>query len=256
MENASKALIMVASILLGVMIMAFLVYMFSDAGKINTRHEQREYEKSVSAFNASFQIYNSYTDKIVDPSTGNLYRTNASQRQFARFHAAIYLNVISDVVTAVNEAYDINYQNSGRYKIDDYVEYNNGIVIVIDLKSANIINNFAGTGKHSKPKYVIFPNANIEAGYIYGMTDSQYTSLMTDIKNHKKNIDISGYQKVSLSKFLEAFRESRVATSADNPPDSSNYTLYKYYFAGTTSINTETSKIDKVVFSLVKDTYY
>ena len=255
MENASKALIMVASILIGVMIIIFMVYMFSDASKLNTRHDVRENEKAISAFNADFQPYESLTDKIVDPTTGNLYRTSA-YKQYARYNASKDLNVISDVISAVNEAYDINYQNSDRYQVDDYIEYENGMVIVVDLRTNNLIPNFAGSGKHSKTKYVIFPNADIQSGYLYGMSDSEYNTLMQKIENYDKNIDISSYQKVSVSKFLEVFRESRVATSADNPPDSSVYTLYKYYFAGSLNINSETQKVDKVTFTLVKDTKY
>lgn len=255
MENASKALIMVSSILIGVMILAFMVYMFSDASKLNKRHEVRESEKEISAFNAKFQVYESFTDRVVNPSNGNLY-TSADYITYARTSAAKNLNVISDVVTAVNEAYDINYQNSNRYLTNDYIEYENGMVIVIDLKSDNLINDFAGSGKKSKAKYVIFPNAKIESGYIYGMTNAQYDSLMTKINNHDKNIDISPYQKVSLSKFLEVFRESRLSTTEDDLSDFSTYTLYKYYFAGSIHINSETQKIDKVIFTLVKDTKY
>lgn len=248
MENASKALIMVASILIGVMIIAFMVYMFSDGSKLNKSHDISVVEKEIKAFNADFQTYESLTELIVDPATNYLYKT-----QYARFNALKSLNVISDVITAVNSAFDVNYQNSNKYKVDDYVEYENGLVIVIDLKKNNLIPNFAGPGKASKTKYVIFPNKDIEYGYVYGMNDSEYTSLMTKIKNHDKNISISSYQKVPISAFLENFRESRVATSADSPPDSSYYTLYKYYFVGELNINSETGKVDKVVFSLVTD---
>ena len=255
MENASKALIMVSSILIGVMILAFMVYMFSDASKLNKRHEVRESEKAISAFNAKFQVYESFTDKIVNPSNGNLY-TSSDYIIYARTSAAKNLNVISDVVTAVNEAYDINYQNSNRYMTNDYIEYENGMVIVINLKTANVIRDIAGPGNHSKIKYVVFPNAKIESGCIYGMTNEQYNALMTKINNHDKNIDISPYQKVSLSKFLEVFRESRLSTAEDNLSNLSTYTLYKYYFAGSLHINSETQKVDKVTFTLVKDTKY
>lgn len=255
MENASKALIMVASILIGVMIIAFMVYMFSDASKLNKRQEAIEDEKQISAFNARFQDYETLDDGLIDPATGNLYKT-AANKQYAIFNASKGLNKISDVITVVNEAYDINYKNSNEYKINDYIEYINGIVIVLDLKADGVIQNIVGSGIHSKRYYVIFPNKKIESGYLYGMNEAQYNTLMQKIKDKVKNIDISGYQKVEVSKFLEYFRESRVATSADNPPDNRNYILFKYYFSGKLNINSTTSKIDKVTFTLVKDELY
>ena len=235
--------------------MGFMVYMFSDASKINARHEIRENEKAISAFNVKFQTYESFTDGIVDPTTGNLY-TSAANKVYARTSAAKNLNVISDVVTAVNDAYDINYQNSNEYKIKDYIEYENGMIIVIDLKKANLIDDFAGSGKKSKTKYVIFPNEKIQSGYVYGMNNTEYNSLMNKIKNRQKNIDISSYQKVSLSRFMEVFRESRTSTATDGLSSGSTYILYKYYFAGSLNINSETQKVDKVTFTLVKDTKY
>lgn len=255
MENASKALIMVVSILIGVMIIAFMTYMFSDASNLSRSQEAKENEKRISTFNADFYGYETLNDGLVDPNTGNLYKTTTEQTQYARFHASKELNKISDVITAVNEAYDINYKNSNEYRAG-YIEYTNGMVIVIDLRENGIIDDIAGSGKDSKSKYVIFPHKDIKSGYLYGMTDTEYDSLMTKIKNRDKNIDISSYQKVECSKFLEFFRESRTATSADNPPDNSTYILYKYYFSGELNINSTTGKIDRVTFTLVTDKKY
>lgn len=252
MENASKALIMVVSILIGVMIIAFMTYMFSNASNLGKRQEIRESEKRISAFNAKFQVYETLNEGLINPDSNNrnLYKT-----VYARFNASKELNKISDVITAVNEAYDINYQNSNEYKAG-YIEYTNGMVIVLDLKKNGVIDDIAGSGKDSKSKYVIFPHKNIKSGYLYGMSDTEFDSLMKKIKNHDKNIDISGYQKVECSKFLEAFRESRTATSADNPPDNNTYILYKYYFSGELNINSTTSKIDRVTFTLAIDEKY
>lgn len=249
MENASKVLIMGASILIGVMILSIMVYMFSDASKVNRAYEEKENSKEVSAFNSGFIGYETVDNELIDSSTGNLLNDTD-----ARFTAAQELNKISDVISAVNEAYSINYKNSNQYK-SDYIEYTNGMIIVIDLKNANVIKDIVGTAD-SKTKYVVFPHPDIESGYLYGMNDSDYNDLMDRIKNYDRNIDINGYQKVEISKFLEYFRESRLATSSDNPPDSRKYTLYKYYFSGKININSTTSKIDKVIFTLAEDKKY
>lgn len=254
MENVSKALIISSTILLGIMILGFMIYMFKDASRINQRYDIRESEKVIQAFNARFLSYETVNDFIVDPGTGNLYRTEPNKR-YAKFHASLELNKISDVITVINEAYDVNYTNNRGYK-NELLEYTNAMIIVLDLRNDGLISDIAGNGNDSKSKYVIFPNKYIEPGYLYGVNESQFDFLMDRLEHNDRTINLSGFQKVECSKFMEFFRESRLATVADNPPDNRTYTFYKYYFSGKINLNETTGKVDKITFTLVEDRDY
>lgn len=253
MENASKALIMGASILIGVALLSVMIYAFSYASKVNSQYDEKEYSKNVKAFNSDFLVYETLNDGIINPDTKNLFKTG-TEGTYARFNAAQRLNTISDVVSAVNKAYSINYKNSNQY-INNYINYENGMIIVINLKNSNVIEDIVGSS-NSKTKYIIFPHPQIESGCVYGMYNADYNALIEKINNHDNNIDLSGYQKLTCNRLLEVFRESRIATTTDNPPDNRNYTLYKYYFTGRLNVNPNTGKIGVVTFTLAIDEKY
>ena len=262
MENASKALIMAATILLGVLILAFMAYMFNDAARLNLSHENSEKEKSIQKFNADFLTYESEDTEIIVEKDGRLIislEESAEDTQIPpRFIASTRLNKISEVISAVNDAHNINYINNREYK-NSFIEYTNAMVIVIDLnsKNNNITKEFLGNDKKLINKFIIFPHSDIEVGYLYGMTDSEFNTFMTKIENHEKNIDISSLYKVECSKFMEFFRESRIANpTIDDVPDNRNYTLYKYYFSGKLNTNEITGKVDRITFTVVEDTKY
>lgn len=57
MENASKALLMAAGILVGVLILALMVTLFISARNISTSYEQEKQEDAVQQFNVNFIKY-------------------------------------------------------------------------------------------------------------------------------------------------------------------------------------------------------
>lgn len=57
MENATKALIMAAGILIGIMVISLAVYLFTSFGKYGNSFSQKSYEKEISEFNANFTKY-------------------------------------------------------------------------------------------------------------------------------------------------------------------------------------------------------
>ena len=247
MENASKALIMAATILLGVLIIAFMVYMFNDAARLNLSQETIEKERLIQKFNADFLGVESEDTDIIESASGVW-----TVKEAARFVASSKLNKISDVISIVNDAHDINYTNNRHYQ-NNFIEYTNAMVIIVSLDKS-VEKEFSG--ENENVHYVIFPHREIESGYLYRVTDSEFSTLMTEIEEHKREIDISSFEKVSCSQFMEFFRESRLAVSSDNPPDNRNYTLYKYYFSGKLNINETTGKVDRITFTVVEDKKY
>lgn len=77
MENASKALIMVASVLIGIMILSLGGYLFSKFGNTSKQVNQRLEQKQIDEFNAQFTKYEGTTCTIHDIVTIiNLAKSN------------------------------------------------------------------------------------------------------------------------------------------------------------------------------------
>lgn len=90
MENATKAIYIVASTLLALILLALMVYVFSKASRVGLEYDVSQSEQTVEAFNTKFQIFETTE------------------------------NVASDVVSAVNLAYSINKMNY--FDIVNYVD--------------------------------------------------------------------------------------------------------------------------------------
>ena len=90
MENASKALVMAAGILIGVLIISLAVYLFVDFGTTSAQIHQQTEERQITEFNSKFASY--------EEKEG----------------LTIY-----DVVTVAGYAYENNkyYENAEEYKI-------------------------------------------------------------------------------------------------------------------------------------------
>lgn len=76
MENASKALIIVAEILIGVLILTLMVLMFNMAGDFSKTVNDNIETKNISEFNAPFIIYQARKDLVAQDiiTMGNLAR--------------------------------------------------------------------------------------------------------------------------------------------------------------------------------------
>ncbi len=101
MENASKALIMAAGVLVGMLIIALAVFLFSDFSSTSARIQEEVRQTQVNQFNAQFTSFTVKED-----------------------------NTIYDVITTVNlaksnnEKYDLTTSEEGNYYIT--INMNNG----------------------------------------------------------------------------------------------------------------------------------
>lgn len=236
MENASKALVMAAGVLIGVLLISFMIYLFNDASVLTKSYDLKEKEKLVSKYNAEFTTYQtSNADKFKDGA--NYKITSATE-----YRASVELNKISDVISAVNKAQSNNFTTSGGYRT--HTEYVNSLVIVIDIKDSSILTNIT----NPKQKYIIIPDSEIQAGMLYGVDNATCNTILNNWKT-KVNTDINAKcEEVEVSKFLEIFRENTIKVN-----DGKNYTSYKYYFIGETLMNEQTQKINQINFSLVEN---
>lgn len=57
MENASKALLMAAGVLIGILILTLMVTLFLSAREVSSRHDQVKKTEEVEQFNANFTKY-------------------------------------------------------------------------------------------------------------------------------------------------------------------------------------------------------
>ena len=63
MENASKALLIAAGVLVGILVMSLGVYLFMDFGSKTAEVNKQNEQKQLSAFNSQFTSYTAYKDK-------------------------------------------------------------------------------------------------------------------------------------------------------------------------------------------------
>ena len=97
MDNASRALIMAATVILAMMILGTMVYLFRAGADMNKAYDEKQVEESLQLYNSKFDVYNREDNNIMD------------------------------IITVCNLAYDTN--------IDS--DYDNGIAveIIVDCKA-------------------------------------------------------------------------------------------------------------------------
>jgi len=122
MENASKALIMAATVLIGIMLIGIMVYLFRTGAIVGENYENKKTTEQIEAFNAKFEVF---------------------QREN---------NTISDVISAANLAYSINARN----------EYDNinKVEVVVKLSSSSGATTFDIISDENLPKNTFYKNRN------------------------------------------------------------------------------------------------
>lgn len=101
MENASKALIMAAGVLISILLISLMVVFFRRAGMLNAEFDNQASERELEKFNSQFEIY------------------------------AKDDNNFFDVLTVANLAYDVNKRNGW--------EANNGVEIKIKKSNDTVV---------------------------------------------------------------------------------------------------------------------
>lgn len=118
-ENASRALIMAAGVLVGVLLLSLAVYLFTIFGNFGSEMTTQMNEKNLSEFNAQFTKYESYQDE-----NGKWQNTCRAQ----------------DVVTIANLAKENN--NKYEYTVSDANTGYYYVKVIVKNVSSNYKDNF------------------------------------------------------------------------------------------------------------------
>lgn len=286
MENASKALIIVASVLIGIMLLSFMVFMFkrfnSTAKDTDKRLEQREideinskftgYETGSHSLEDSFFI--TYNRQSVDGSVNTqeinykkLFGTSSSSTRGvsddyynkALIVASQDLNTVSDVVSAINDAIDTNNRNSNNYLYNS-VEIQNSVEVIVDLGNNYTEFNFNKVGATSQfQNLIIEPSRNVKAKHIYGFNKSfggkEISSMNKETRaktlTFENDSAKSGYNSIKTYDMLAELRDTKIIVDSLK-----SYTVHKYYFFGEIKFNDLTGLVETVKFTLVKDNFF
>jgi hypothetical protein len=273
MENASKALIFAASVLIAVMLFAFMFYMFRHFGNIAQNTYDLMDTEEVDAFNSQFLNYATTDSATISKTTtdGSIivdstveYKkvfSNPSVYSGERYTKALIaasqnLNKVTDIVSAVNLAISINDENNNSYKYNTNLEVASSVEIIVDLGSNTFGFSSYGTNGNSHYRYLLIePNSKVKANNIYGISTNYVLNSQTLENKYKTKYERATTlfnnitsNNVSTYKMLAELRDSKVINY-----DNKSYTIYKYYFEGSYEINETTGLIDSVKFKLIED---
>ena len=139
MENASKALLMATSILIGVLLLSFMAYMFFFMSNYSETVQENLYAKEIYEFNTQFQIYDGRSDLTIQDVKSIVNLVNNYNSKFddeENSIQAIKMNILGEnsKVAIENEITDIlkKYQ-ANTYKCD--IEYDSdGKVSTVTVK--------------------------------------------------------------------------------------------------------------------------
>lgn len=151
MENITKAFYIAGATLIAVFIMFLMVYMFRQAARVGENYETSEARENVDKFNSQFTIYDT---SELDRTSGE--GTNTDPK------------VASDVVSAVNLAYNINEKNNNDPVnfVEIYVYWSSGSLRYSLLNNENAKKNtlFEGTDTSSYISTNKFLNLEVDSG--------------------------------------------------------------------------------------------
>ena len=66
MENASKALLMAAGVLLGVLLLSIMIYVFRQGSRVNQTYDQKQITNQLELYNSKFEYYDKDNNTVMD----------------------------------------------------------------------------------------------------------------------------------------------------------------------------------------------
>ncbi len=99
MENGSRALIMAATVLLGVFLLSMMLYMFRAGGQMTKQFDEKQINLQLENYNRQFEVFDKPNNTITDViSLANLVYSTNEQNEFAE-GATVQLDVVIDGIT-------------------------------------------------------------------------------------------------------------------------------------------------------------
>ncbi len=282
MENASKALIFAASVLIGIMLLSLMVYTFKSYNSTAKETEKRLSQREIAEINAKFLDYDTGSHNLDDIFTITYVRQNLTgdtqsktfkyKELFGTYSnpnrnitnddyyrkslivASQDLNTVSDVVSAINDAIDTNCRNSNNYLYNE-VEIQNSVEIIVDLgeqeyKDLNF-NKPSGAAPNQFRYLIIEPSRNVKAKHIYGfnrIVGGKDVIDGMDKETRANTLTFEDNNAIKTYDMLEELRDTKIIQD-----ELKSYTVHKYYFFGEIHTNDRTGLIDSVKFTLIND---
>ena len=215
MENAVKALIMVAGLIIGVLVIGLLVYLFRIGGNVASNYEQSMSEGEIASFNAKFEKY--ITKLTTNPEANSGTRTGYNNLFIQQS------NNIHDIVSVINLAYDVNAQ----------------------LKSSNSTDGLQ-VELHAGRNY--YMNAQILSDYYAKTLNSTEKKRQKNII-FKKGTPQSNYDDNVVEELDNLVKDYNNSILYNN--GRYNQRIYQYYFDCTESLYSDRGRLYKLVFELV-----
>ena len=131
------------------------------------------------------------------------------------------------------------------------IEIQNSVEIIIDLNEYATSLPFATVNGVNYRYFVIEPNPNVVARYVYGQNPSSLTDTGNNTEDKVKNIEKCTFSTNNAVKVYDLLRDLRETKSIED--SLKKYTVYEYYFMGEVFTNETTGLIETVKFTLVKD---
>lgn len=213
MENAPKALIMAATMIIAVMMFAVLVYVFRAGASLDATYDLEQTKDSLNLYNAKFELYN--RDDVP----------------------------VSDIISVSNLAYNINYDNNFDVAAAVEIVVNaGGQYFVIPRTEPPVI----GGERFNRNK--IFSVKNYTGDVSTGEMISVYD--LVDKKMSDLGISVTGMDpddKLSTSKLGSSTTQNAYGVDVERH----NATVYKYLFkCNGAEYNQTLGKVIKLEFEL------
>lgn len=145
MQNVSKALIMVGSVILGVILMATLVHVLKMGASVNKTYDETQLSYQTQAFNYKYDVYQRDDNTIMDMiNLFNLAYTAMTEGNYNVGNAVTIIvkignktyRVPKDLSTDVEVFYNNNFRVLSRNQIYDAT--NNEVISIYDLLEKNL----------------------------------------------------------------------------------------------------------------------
>lgn len=249
MENASQALFMAAGVLIAIMVISIGVYLFSSASRIAESYETTMSATEIQKFNNQFEKYSKKPKYVREISLNKHHYINQIAEvpvaEQYKYSFCDY-NTISDVVSAINLAYNINANN----------QYEQDIGIQVSIEGLARVDSLDIRG--SKPDYGINPSIQ---SYL------QTSSVQNELKNNGKKYnycvyildDVNNkkiYDSISISPSDVINIEELLLKCNNSALNNRKERVYEYGFAGETILNPKTGLIDRIKFTLESNSLY
>lgn len=164
MDNFSKAFYMAGATVIALLVLFLMIYMFREAAKVGENYDSSKGRENVDSFNAKFERFQASDEKSdISTDSDTVYKTDP--------------NVASDVVSAINLAYNIN-KKSGNDPVNNvevYVYLKNNTVAYSLLNNSSAKKNtmFKGTDVGSYITTNEFLNLEVDTGKFLSDTKIQ-----------------------------------------------------------------------------------